>query len=86
MIARRRPAARWLAVLLAAAVAAAALGQSPPPASDDPLFAQTLPLDIDTASAAELAAWLRQLELPDGGQRAALQQRFARSLRAAPAG
>ena len=76
MIARRRPAARWLAVLLAAAVAAAALGQSPPPASDDPLFAQTLPLDVDTASAAELAAWLRQLELPDGGQRAALQQRL----------
>ncbi|CAI8045135.1 hypothetical protein GBAR_LOCUS24977 [Geodia barretti] len=62
--------------MLAAAVAAAALGQSPPPASDDPLFAQTLPLDVDTASAAELAAWLRQLELPDGGQRAALQQRL----------
>ena len=66
---------RTLAVLLAVA-AAAAVAQSPPPTSDDPLFAETLPIDIDTAGAAELAAWLRQLGLPDGGDRAARQQRL----------
>ena len=48
---------RTLAVLLAVA-AAAAVAQSPPPTSDDPLFAETLSIDIDTARAAELAAWL----------------------------
>ena len=66
---------RTLAVLLAVA-AAAAVAQSPPPTSDDPLFAETLPIDIDTAGAAELAAWLRQLGLPGGGDRAAQQQRL----------
>ena len=66
---------RTLAVLLAVA-AAAAVAQSPPPTSDDPLFAETLAIDIDTAGAAELAAWLRQLGLPDGGDRAARQQRL----------
>ena len=66
---------RTLAVLLAVA-AAAAVAQSPPPTSDDPLFAETLSIDIDTARAAELAAWLRQLGLPDGGDRAARQQRL----------
>ncbi len=65
---------RTLAVLLAAA--AAAVAQSPPPTSDDPLFTETLSIDIDTAGAAELAAWLRQLGLPDGGERAARQQRL----------
>ena len=68
-------ARRTLTVLLAV-VAAAAVAQSPPPTSDDPLFAETLPIDIDTAGAAELAAWLRQLGLPDGGDRAARQQRL----------
>ncbi len=67
---------RVLAVLLAVAVAAAAVAQSPPPTSDDPLFAETLPIDIDTARAVELAAWLRQLGLPDGGDRVARQQRL----------
>ena len=69
------PLAIPLAILLAMA-AAAAVAQSPPPTSDDPLFAETLSIDIDTAGAAELAAWLRQLGLPDGGDRAARQQRL----------
>ena len=70
-------ARRTLAVLLAVLLAvAAAVAQSPPPTSDDPLFAETLPIDIDTARAAELAAWLRQLGLPDGGDRDARQQRL----------
>lgn len=93
MTARRRPAWRPAALLLAALLlgigaAAAAFGQNPPPASDDPLFAQTLPADIDTAGAAELRAWLRRLGLPDGGERAALQQRLREHYglpRAAPA-
>lgn len=80
MTARRRPAWRPAALLpaalLAIGAATAAFGQNPPPASDDPLFAQTLPADIDTAGAAELRAWLRRLGLPDGGERAALQQRL----------
>lgn len=81
MTARRRPAWRPTALLpaallLAIGAATAAFGQNPPPASDDPLFAQTLPADIDTAGAAELRAWLRRLGLPDGGERAALQQRL----------
>jgi len=65
-----------LAVLLAAAVAATAVGQSPPAASDDPLVAETLAIDIDTASDAELAAWLRQLGLPDGGEQGVRRQRL----------
>ena len=85
MTARRRPAWRPapplpvalpLAALLAIGAAAAAFGQNPPPASDDPLFAQTLPADIDTAGAAELRAWSRRLGLPDDGERAALQRRL----------
>ena len=65
-----------LAFLLAVAVATAVVAQSPPATSDDPLFAETLAIDIDTASAAELAAWLRQLGLPDGGDPAERQQRL----------
>lgn len=87
-----RPAAPLLAALLLAAlllgIGPAAFGQNPPPASDDPLFAQTLPADIDTAGAAELRAWLRRLGLPDDGERAALQQRLREHYglpRAAPA-
>lgn len=84
MTARRRPAWRpapplLVALPLAALLAigaAAAFGQNPPPASDDPLFAQTLPADIDTAGAAELRAWSRRLGLPDDGERAALQRRL----------
>ena len=81
MTARRRPAWRpaallLLAALLAIGAATAAFGQNPPPASDDPLFAQTLPADIDTAGAAELRAWSRRLGLPDDGERAALQRRL----------
>ena len=58
---------------------------SPPPVSDDPLFAQTLPADIDTAGTAELRAWLRQLGLPDGGERQALQRRLRDHYRLPPA-
>ncbi len=76
MTAWRRPAQSPAALLPAALLlATAAFGQSSPPVSDDPLFARTLPADIDTAGAAELRAWLRQLGLPDGGDRSALQQR-----------
>ena len=68
-------------MLLAAAVAVAAasvaaVAQSGPPASDDPLFTATLPTDIQTADAAELAAWLLGLGLDDSGEPAALQQRL----------
>ncbi len=97
MTARRRPA-RPPSALPGAAVLGAALllataafgqtrpaGPTPPPVSDDPLFAQTLPADIDTAGAAELRAWLRQLGLPDGGDRPALQQRLRDHYRLPPA-
>lgn len=69
-------ARRPLAALLAVAVAAAAAAQSPPVGSDDPLFTETLAIDIDTASAAELAAWLRQLGLPDDGDLTVRRQRL----------
>ena len=77
MTAWRRPAPMPAALLpVALLLATASFAQSPPPESDDPLFAQTLPADINTAGAAELSAWLRQLGLPDGGERSVLQQRL----------